>query len=336
MSSEKKTEQAKAAAPPDVAAEPKPAPPPASLPPTWTWPPKAGDIMTRSPLTLELSDTLEKAVGLMMIHKVSHIPVLEREKTRNRLAGVLSDRDLLRQNGGGMDPLRWRENRKNLEQPVHLFMARSPSNVSPAWCIHEIAARIFTDRISSVLVTEQDNHEALVGIITAKDILRAAIHREQTAPSGRPVEHLMQPATVTVTVTPETSLHEVFGFMRAQGLRNFPVLEKGNVVSMISDRDVLRHLAPRRPKPRDRGMQRVLGDEPNEELKKVLVGDIMNRDLAKVSKGDAAGVAGLLLSERRINGMPVLGPGKELAGIITTPDFVRWVASEGRGHCMPA
>src|SRR5262249_17964203 len=51
---------------------------------------RAADVMTRQPVTLEVTSTVQDAVDLMCGADVRHLPVL----AQGTLVGVLSDRDL--------------------------------------------------------------------------------------------------------------------------------------------------------------------------------------------------------------------------------------------------
>jgi CBS domain-containing protein len=51
---------------------------------------KAEDIMTREPVTVNLTDTVQDAADLMLAANVRHIPVV----THRTLVGMISDRDL--------------------------------------------------------------------------------------------------------------------------------------------------------------------------------------------------------------------------------------------------
>ncbi len=51
-------------------------------------------VMTRNVLTLDVADTAADAALLMAEHTIRHVPVMRREGGRNRVAGVISERDL--------------------------------------------------------------------------------------------------------------------------------------------------------------------------------------------------------------------------------------------------
>jgi len=54
---------------------------------------RVGDLMTREVVTVTLANTVRECIGLMDRHGIRHLPVID----GNRIAGVISVRDLLRE-----------------------------------------------------------------------------------------------------------------------------------------------------------------------------------------------------------------------------------------------
>ena len=53
---------------------------------------KAKDIMTIHVVTVDIDDSIDRAIGLMVNHRISGLPVLDKE---GRLTGIVSEYDLL-------------------------------------------------------------------------------------------------------------------------------------------------------------------------------------------------------------------------------------------------
>ena len=51
---------------------------------------RAGDVMTRNPVTMDITGTVQEAADLMWAADVRHIPVVE----HGTLVGMISDRDV--------------------------------------------------------------------------------------------------------------------------------------------------------------------------------------------------------------------------------------------------
>ena len=80
----------------------------------------------------------------------------------------------------------------------------------------------------------------LVGILTERDCLAVALNAGYfDEPGGLVAEYMSSPVE---TVTPEDGLIDIAVRFRDSRFRRFPVLDHGNLVGIISRRDVLRAL----------------------------------------------------------------------------------------------
>ena len=75
----------------------------------------------------------------------------------------------------------------------------------------------------------------LVGILTERDVLRAAA--EETDLSAASIEDWMTPDPETAE--PELETEEAAGMMLSRGFRHLPVTQDGDLVGIVSLRDVL-------------------------------------------------------------------------------------------------
>jgi acetoin utilization protein AcuB len=105
--------------------------------------------MTPPPATITGETSVKEALGIIQEHKLRHLPVLD---DRGRLVGIVSEKDLLRADGGSQ---------------VEKVMTRDVITVTEYTALEE-AARIMADhRISSLPVMRDGK---LVGIITETDL----------------------------------------------------------------------------------------------------------------------------------------------------------------------
>ena len=88
-------------------------------------------------------------------------------------------------------------------------------------------------RIGSVMVTEGGK---IVGIYTERDYLRKGELEGRVAKDTQ-IKDVMTPRMVTVTK--DTSVEECIGLMKQHGIRHLPVLENGQLVGLVSMRDVM-------------------------------------------------------------------------------------------------
>jgi CBS domain-containing protein len=98
--------------------------------------------------------------------------------------------------------------------------------------LEQIAARLQDKDISALVILDGDR---LAGIITERDIVHAVADRRDLA-DGTAGEYM---ASAPATVALETPLSEVARRMLAYGVRHLPVVVAGDVLGMVSARDLL-------------------------------------------------------------------------------------------------
>jgi acetoin utilization protein AcuB len=129
-----------------------------------------GDIMTRRLVTVGMDDTLGVVRMLFGAHRFHHLLVLEGRK----LAGVISDRDLLKALSPRLGtPNETARDRATLNRHAHQIMSRRPVTVPRDWGIEAAARRMLEAKVSSLPVVSAGVDDVLVGIVTWKDLLRA-------------------------------------------------------------------------------------------------------------------------------------------------------------------
>ena len=124
-------------------------------------------LMSTNVVTVDIRDHIEKAQNLMQIHKIRHLPVLNKGK----LTGILSLTDLMRlsfsDNFGDMES----------EADVAIFkmlgirhiMKSNPETITPAHTVKEVA-EILSDREFHALPVVEN--EQVVGMVTTTDLIR--------------------------------------------------------------------------------------------------------------------------------------------------------------------
>lgn len=118
-----------------------------------------------------------------------------------------------------------------------------------------------------------------------------------------------------VTVTPQASVAEVWDLMRELDIRHVPVLQGGELVGMVSDRDVASLDAARLLMIEGaNGLQRQLATP---------VINVMSSDVIFVEpETGLSDVIGLML-EHKIGAIPVVTPGtREVVGIVSYVDVL--------------
>jgi CBS domain-containing protein len=98
--------------------------------------------------------------------------------------------------------------------------------------LEQIAARLGEKDISALVIL--DGYR-LAGIITERDLVRAVADRRDLAEATADEYMTMEPATVAL----DTPLAEAARTMLAYGIRHLPVVVAGDVLGMVSARDLL-------------------------------------------------------------------------------------------------
>ena len=117
------------------------------------------EIMTTTPRRIRLDDSVVIADWLLALDEIHHVVVVD---ARDRVIGIVSDRDLLRAFGGQRAP----------DLPVAQIMSRDVQTVTPDTPATEALERMQRGRFHALPVTDSLGH--LVGIVTATDFLDVA------------------------------------------------------------------------------------------------------------------------------------------------------------------
>ena len=125
-----------------------------------------------------------------------------------------------------------------------------------------------------------------------------------------------------VTVSPQETLRSAWRVIREHRIRHLPVVERGRLVGIVTDRD-LRHALP----------SRAVGLETHEIphlAEKVSIWEVMARAVVTIDREAPIEEAARLLLKYRIGGLPVV-KGETLVGIITKTDLVRALLERQEG-----
>jgi signal-transduction protein with cAMP-binding, CBS, and nucleotidyltransferase domain len=117
---------------------------------------------------------------------------------------------------------------------VAKIMSKQPKTVGPAVSIVSAAKKMKTARVGSLFVKKG---RKLVGIVTDTDIVRRAVSANK--PLGKmTVEKIM--TTPICTIEGSQSVDDAQDMMGDLGVRHLAVTQAGEIVGVVSVRDVLR------------------------------------------------------------------------------------------------
>lgn len=124
-----------------------------------------------------------------------------------------------------------------------------------------------------------------------------------------------------ITISPEESVEAAVQLLRQRGVRHILVLDDGELVGIVSDRDIKRAVEPSKAKKKKLlnlgGLFFLL--EP------FVVREIMTADVVSISPGCSVEEAATVMVDGRFGALPVVR-GKELVGIVTETDLLRCLA----------
>jgi len=117
------------------------------------------------------------------------------------------------------------------------------------------------------------------------------------------------------SVTPKTSIHEAIEIMMDRDFRHLPVVENGELVGLLSDRDLRRYSWDILISDPEGGRSRLKGP----------VSNVMTADVLSVGpEADAAEVIDIMLEEK-VGAVPVVDDSSgDLVGIISIVDVIKF------------
>ena len=125
------------------------------------------------------------------------------------------------------------------------------------------------------------------------------------------VRDVMQ--TKMVTITPDTTLPDAMRLASQRGIRHLPVLEYGELVGIVSDRDLKRAMAS--------PATSLEAHELNYLLDRLQVREIMTRGVITIAPMFPVEDAARLMALHKVGALPVTEAGR-LVGIITETDVL--------------
>jgi acetoin utilization protein AcuB len=123
------------------------------------------------------------------------------------------------------------------------------------------------------------------------------------------------------TVEQDDLVDRVFFLIHYERIRHLPVVEKGKVIGIVSDRDLYKALGPKSNSSAIEAATGTNGTELHVAQKKVR--HIMRRGVITVNPDTSASEAAALMASNKIGALPVVDKDKKLVGILTSTDILR-------------
>ncbi len=133
------------------------------------------------------------------------------------------------------------------------------------------------------------------------------------------VEDLMK--SKVFTVEQHDLVDRVFFLIHYEKVRHIPVVEKGKVIAIVSDRDLYKALGP---KTNSNAIEPVSGKGASElHVIPQKVQHIMRRGVLTVNPDTYASEAAAIMADNKIGALPVVDKEGKLVGIISATDILR-------------
>jgi CBS domain-containing protein len=119
---------------------------------------------------------------------------------------------------------------------------------------------------------------------------------------------LQQKGSTIFSVLPQASVYSAIEAMADKGVGALLVIEKGELVGIISERDYARKV--------------ILQGHSSKDT---LVSEIMTRSPITIGSDASVEEAMRIMTSHRIRHLPVIDPAGRLAGVLSIGDVVKWI-----------
>lgn len=108
---------------------------------------------------------------------------------------------------------------------------------SPDASVRSVARQLTEHNVSFLVVSNKQNEP--VGVVTGSDLVAKVLAPENVDTASMVVEDIMR--TNPKTMTPETYMYEAMSYMTRHGLNYLPIVDRDQLVGVITPRDLLRY-----------------------------------------------------------------------------------------------
>lgn len=251
------------------------------------------DVMARNVITIDKNRKLSDAMKLMEKKRISRVVVTD----SGNLCGIVTEKDVVKTLGSS-------KSRKVLPSTLHVSAAMRSTLIAVRQDaeIREAALLMTQNKISTLPVIDSGQ---LTGIVTTTDMLKVLKDCEEKVGSVLK-RHV-------ITVSPTDRIVHARRLMLDNEISGVVVVEEGEVVGMLTERDLMRAL----------GRFKKLADRyQHRRIRNMLVGDVMTQDVKTLEVDATVADAARAMLENRISGIPVTEKGK-LAGMVTKADLLK-------------
>jgi len=114
------------------------------------------------------------------------------------------------------------------------IMTRNVITANPQSSLHECSRIMAKDRVNSLLITK---NKKLLGILTARDILWAITKKPRL--NLKKVKGIAIASKKLAVTKPSADISQALNKMRSSNYRRLPVLSKGELIGVVTIKDIL-------------------------------------------------------------------------------------------------
>ena len=122
-----------------------------------------------------------------------------------------------------------------IQRPLAVMMTRRILTISPTATAVEAARTMREAKVGALLVAEATRY---IGIISESDLVRKVLAAERD-PTRVLVSEVMMAPIISIEI--DRSAHDASDLMAERAIRHLAVMEDGQIVGMLSVRDLLRY-----------------------------------------------------------------------------------------------
>jgi len=258
---------------------------------------KVKDIMN-DPVTIHKSATISHAMYMMDKYNTRRLLVLNEDQ----VMGVITMRNIARKLGT------WKSS--NLPASA-LHVANATTNlfteVLPDTGFQD--AVTLMNRNRGILVVVENSE--ILGWVTPHEILKAT--HEVKGYAGEIMEE-------PISITPASRVSHARRIMLDNDIGRLPVIENGEVVGIITERDIAKAMMDFRAT--------VANNQQDERIRNLIVADIMTHNVVMVRTNTPISEVISLILNKNIGGVPVLNLKEELVGVISRRSIIKHLVAE--------
>ena len=121
---------------------------------------------------------------------------------------------------------------------VSSIMSKDVKKARESQTIKEVASAMVEHGVGSIVIVKESDGRSPVGIITERDIVRF-VGAPNMSFATQVKEVMKMPL---ITADPKVSVRDAMQTMQTENIRRLPIVEKGKLIGIVTDKDIFRAL----------------------------------------------------------------------------------------------